>query len=222
MEPVVLDNIFFSVDQPDLLHELHVKKSYFNEFKALVEQASALARPKAVYKKAVLEASGDNYVVIDGVKLNSRVVRVNLQGVSEFFPAIVTCGKELADWANSFNDMLLNFWANALSEKAMRLAKEALDVHLKENYQIDSIAQMNPGSVVDWSILEQPKLFEIIGNVQELIGVELTSSSLILPMKSVSGIWFPNDKYENCMLCPKNCPNRKAAYDPEMYDSIYK
>jgi len=221
MEPVVLDNILFRVNLQSLQNELHVKNSYINEFKGLVEQASAIARPKAVYKEVVLESIGDSYVMIDGVKLNSRVVSVNLNGVSEFFPAIVTCGKELEKWANSFDDMLLNFWANALSEKAMRLAKEALDVHLKEKYKIDSIAQMNPGSVVDWSILEQRNLFAIIGNVKELIGAELTSSSLILPMKSISGIWFPNGKYENCMLCSKKCPNRKAVYDPEMYDSIY-
>lgn len=221
MEPVVLDNIFFKANLPSLVDELHVKNSYLNKFKELVEQAAAIARPKAVYRKAVVEASGDSYVVINGVKLNSRVLRVNLDGVSDFFPAIVTCGKELADWADSIDDMLLNFWANALSEKAMRLAKEALDIHLQENYKIDSIAQMNPGSVVDWSIQEQRKLFAIIGNVKDLIGAELTDSSLILPMKSVSGIWFPSDNYENCMLCSKECPNRKAVYDPKMYDSIY-
>lgn len=92
---------------------------------------------------------------------------------------------------------------------------------MRENYKIDSIAQMNPGSVVDWSIQEQRKLFAIIGNVQDLIGAELTDSSLILPLKSISGIWFPSDNYENCMLCSKECPNRKAVYDPQMYDSIY-
>lgn len=221
MEPVVLDNICFKADFPNLVDELHVKNSYLSKFKELVEQAVAVARPKAVYKKAVMEGGGDGYVVINGVKLNSRVVSVNLNGVSEFFPAIVTCGKELADWADSVEDMVLNFWASALSEKAMRSAKEALEVHLRENYKIDSIAQMNPGSVVDWSIQEQRKLFAIIGNVQDLIGAELTDSSLILPLKSVSGIWFPSDNYENCMLCSKECPNRKAVYDPQMYDSIY-
>ncbi|HBV88551.1 MAG: vitamin B12 dependent methionine synthase [Desulfosporosinus sp.] len=222
MEPVVLDNIYFEADLQSLVNELHVNSFYFNEFKRLVEQASAIARPKAVYKKTVLESSGDNYVVVEGAKLNSRVVKVNLKGISEFFPAIVTCGKELSEWANSFDDMLINFWANALAEKAMRLAKEALEVHLKEKYQIEAIAQMNPGSVIDWNIQEQRKLFEIIGDVKELIGAELTDSSLIIPMKSISGIWFPNDTYENCILCSRECPNRKAVYDPKMYESMYK
>ncbi|CDX03807.1 hypothetical protein [Desulfitobacterium hafniense] len=220
MEPVVLDSISFNVSLPDLLKELHVRPSYVNKFEALVEQATAIARPKAVYKKAVLEASGDSSVVIEGVKLNSRVLRVNLREVSDFFPAVVTCGEELAAWANSIDDMVLNFWANALSEKAMRSAKAALEVHLQENYKTESLAQMNPGSVVDWSILEQRKLLAIIGDVQGLIGVELTSSSLLLPLKSISGIWFPNENYENCMLCPKQCPNRKAVYDPDMYERI--
>ena len=220
MEPVVLDSVSFKVSLPDLLKELHVRPSYVDKFEALVEQATAIARPKAVYKKAVLEASGDSSVVIEGVELNSRVLRVNLREVSDFFPAVVTCGEELAAWANSIDDMVLNFWANALSEKAMRSAKAALEVHLQENYKTESLAQMNPGSVVDWSILEQRKLLAIIGDVKGLIGVELTSSSLLLPLKSISGIWFPNENYENCMLCPKQCPNRKAVYDPDMYERI--
>lgn len=221
MEPVVLDDISFNINQESLIKELHVNNSYMNTFKSLMREAIAIAKPKAVYKKAVLESNGDGYVVIDGVRLNSRVVTVNLKEVSEFFPAIVTCGKELEEWANSFDDMLLNFWANALSEKAMHSAIEALVVQLKERYKLESVSKMNPGSVVDWSILEQRNLFTIIGNTEELIGVRLTKSSLMLPVKTVSGIWFPNDHYENCMMCSKKCPNRKAIYDPKMYDTMY-
>ncbi|MDP4160617.1 MAG: vitamin B12 dependent methionine synthase, partial [Bacillota bacterium] len=184
MEPVVLDNISFNLDQESLMKEMRIKNSYIAKFKGLMEEALAIAKPKAIYKKAVPESMGDSSIVIDGVTLNSRVVTVNLQGISEFFPAVATCGKELEEWANSFDDMLLNFWANVISEKAMRSAIEALDVHLKENFKLDSVAKMNPGSVVDWSIQEQRKLFTIIGNVEELIGVRLTKSSLMLPMKT--------------------------------------
>jgi len=221
MKPVVIDEISFSLNQESLIKELHVKGSYVNQFKKLMEEAIAIAKPKAVYKRAVLEEMGDNYVMIGGVKFNSRVVTVNLQGVKEFFPAIATCGKELEDWANSYEDMLLNFWANALAEKAMRSAIEALELELKEIYHLESVSKMNTGSVVDWSILEQRKLFSIIGDAKELIGVRLTKSSLMLPVKTVSGIWFPKDHYENCMLCSKECPNRKAVYDPKMYDTMY-
>jgi hypothetical protein len=221
MEPVVLENISFSLNHESLVEELHVKNSFMDEFRRLTEEASAIAKPKAVYKRAVLESFGDSYVVVDGVTFNSRVIRVNLQEASEFFPAVTTCGVELEEWANSFDDMLLNFWANALSEKAMRSAIVALELELKEKYNLESVSKMNPGSVVDWSTLEQHKLFSIIGDVKELIGVRLTKSSLMLPIKSVSGIWFSSDHYENCMLCSKECPNRKAVYDPKMYDSVY-
>lgn len=79
---------------------------------------------------------------------------------------------------------------------------------------------MAPGSgAADvWPITQQKTLFAIFGNVEELIGVKLTDSCLMIPIKSVSGIFFPTiAKFESCMLCPRDvCPRRRAPYDLEM------
>ena len=56
------------------------------------------------------------------------------------------------------------------------------------------------------------------------IGVKLTESYLMEPNKSVSGIRFPTEeRFESCMLCPRqDCPGRRSAYDPELYDQKYR
>jgi len=82
---------------------------------------------------------------------------------------------------------------------------------------------MNPGSLADFPISEQVKLFSLIDSPTKYIGVELSDSYLMRPLKSVSGIIFETEaNYENCMLCPRlDCPNRRAEYNEalkQMYE----
>ncbi len=79
---------------------------------------------------------------------------------------------------------------------------------------------MNPGSLEDWPITQQKQLFSIFGNVEDLIGVKLTDSFLMIPRKSVSGIYFPTEvMFYSCQLCQrKNCEERQAPYDKSLED----
>jgi len=65
---------------------------------------------------------------------------------------------------------------------------------------------------------EQRKLFALLGDPVKEVGVELTESCLMIPVKSVSGIWFPAKiDFENCQLCSReNCPGRRAPYDENL------
>ena len=82
---------------------------------------------------------------------------------------------------------------------------------------------MNPGSLADWPLEEQRHLFRLLGEPRKAIGVELTESFLMVPIKSVSGLRFPSGAhYENCQLCPRDpCPGRRAPYDPDLYERRY-
>jgi predicted transcriptional regulator len=53
--------------------------------------------------------------------------------------------------------------------------------------------------------------------------VRLTESFLMLPTKTVSGIFFPTEAtFESCQLCPREeCPNRRAPYEQALYESHY-
>ena len=61
-------------------------------------------------------------------------------------------------------------------------------------------------------------LFALFGDGQTPIGVSLTSSCLMIPAKSISGIYFPTEvPFFSCQLCDrKDCPGRKAVYDPKV------
>jgi len=224
-DEVILDNIPFQINLPSLMRRLHIKDNsqQAQELQHLAQEAQAVARPKVVYKEAYVEARGDDYVVIDNKILKSRVLRVNLEGVQRVFPYIATCGIELDGWPSGVDDLLLLFWADLIKEMALEAAEQALEEHLEENYALELTATMNPGSLEDWPLSEQRPLFDLLGNPQVSIGVRLTESFLMVPLKSLSGIRFPSEEgFESCRLCRReNCPGRRAAYEKELYERKY-
>ena len=82
----------------------------------------------------------------DGVTLSSRVLRANLADVHRAFPFVVTCGTELADWAESIEGTLEAFWADAIMEEALDAALDAVTEHMVRRYDLGQTSMMNPGS----------------------------------------------------------------------------
>jgi hypothetical protein len=225
MNDIILENIPFKPELPPVLKKLHIKENSQDaaDFKSLLIEAQAIANPKAIYKLSSIEEKGEENVVIDSVRLTSRVLRVNLESAQRVFPFLGTCGMELEEWSNSITDMFIGYWAEAIKELALYAALEALESHLKDRFRPGYVSTMSPGSLADWPISEQEPLFRILGNTREKIGVELTESFLMVPTKSVSGIRFPMDEtFESCQLCPRTaCPNRRAPYDETLYEKRY-
>jgi len=226
MDPIVLDNIPFEPDVDGLLSSLHIDPDDEDagRVRELAGQAADIARPKALYRQAYVDARGDNHVVVDGIWLTSRVLRVNLEDVHRVFPHVVTCGTELDEWSNSLEDMIERYWADRIKEMALGAATSAFLTHLDKRFRPGKTAVMDPGSLEDWPLAQQGQLFSILGDVRELIGVELTDSFLMIPIKSMSGLRFPTEvDFESCRLCEReDCPGRRAPYDPELFDKEYR
>jgi hypothetical protein len=74
---------------------------------------------------------------------------------------------------------------------------------------------MSPGSLMDWPLEEQKPLFSLLKGAEKLIGVRLTENLLMIPRKSVSGIFFPTEvTFLSCQLCRREkCEWRKARYN---------
>jgi len=222
----VLKDVSFRIDDDALIEELRLKEgsSSMGEVRLLAAEARAIARPKALYVQRFIEERDDDSVLVGGVRLTSRVLRVNLEHAQRMFPYVATCGVELAAWASSQDDLLHRFWAEAICEMALRQSKRAAHQHLIEHYRPGQTASMAPGSLADWPLEEQQSLFALLGDTEGAIGVRLTDHMLMIPTKSVSGIWFPAEaSFESCQLCPRErCPGRRAPYDAGLYDRRYQ
>jgi hypothetical protein len=208
------------------MKRLHIKEgsSHEHEFMSMAEEASRLARPKALYKLAFIDEKAEDSVIIDGIRFTSRVLRVNLEETQRVFAYVATCGTELDEWSSGFQDMLQQYWADAIKEAALLAAIQALNDHLNLRYAPGLTSTMHPGSLEDWPIQQQVPLFELLGDTETFAGVRLTESCLMRPIKTVSGLRFPlQSNFESCQLCPREgCPGRKAPYEPELYGLRFK
>lgn len=225
MDSVTLDRLPFHVEVEPLLKKLHIRPGSGNEreFRHLVELAEEVARPKAIYKLAFIEAKEEAAVVIEGIRFASRVLRVNLDVANRVFAFVGTSGTELEAWADAQEELLARFWADAINQAVLGAAMGSFRAHLVEQFAVPQMMTMNPGSLADWPIREQRPLFALLGDVKAAIGVELTPSLLMTPTKTVSGILFPSEEtFASCQLCPReDCPNRRAKYDPELFQRKY-
>lgn len=223
---VVLDQIAFQPDLDALLHRLRVREGseHAASLKEFALQAKEVARPKAAFKMCFIESKGDKEVVVDGVRLKSRVLRVNLENVNRVFVTVATCGQEMESWSRSVEGTLERYWADTLCEMALRGARVIIRETISQRFQTGPTSSMHPGALEDWPLSEQLGLFKLLGDLPNAIGVQLKETLLMLPTKSISGIRFPTKvNFTSCQLCPReNCPGRKAPFDDTLYARKYR
>jgi hypothetical protein len=197
-----------------------VKKS-LEEF---VGEVRRVGRPKALYRVSYVEERSENWVSIDGVRFESGILHRNLQKVERVFPYVVTAGRELDSIPVESGDMMGTFCLDALKELVLEEALSHLERHIQKNFAPGVLAHMNPGSLRDWPLSQQPILFSLFGDVHDLVGVRLRESHLMDPIKSVSGIYFPTEiDFKSCRLCTRHpCSNRRAPYDPAFASSFHE
>ena len=188
----------------------------------LIGLALSLIRPRAAFDVAFVGAKGAGTVEVAGVTFDSPLLRENLEAANKVFPYIITLGPELEQAAAAQDDLLRQYYLEEIANIALEQAAAWLAGHLETRYGLTGLSNISPGSLVDWPITEQPKLFSIFGDTERLIGVRLTDSMLMVPRKSISGILFPSEEgFVACQLCDRErCQGRKAPYNgvgPQKY-----
>ncbi len=221
----VLSNIPIEFDLEKILKLFKIEGGTQTKQKKLIEECIDLSinliDPKAVYEIAFVEKKTETTVDIGKVQFKSRVLRKNLGKIERVFPHIVTIGEKLENRAASMKDLLEQYYLEGIANLALGYTLRYLKRYLRRKYKLGQISRMSPGSLKDWPITQQKKLFSVFNNTQKIIGVNLTDSFLMIPRKSVSGIYFPTEiKFYNCQLCPRKvCPGRKAPYDSKLAKS---
>ena len=204
------------------LGAVRLKLGRAQEAVELLQQALAVAKPKAIYTTVLVTGRGDDFLELDDIPLESRLMPRNLAKVHRAFPYVVTCGTEIDDFGRSLDDMVQVWWLDTIKELILAQANTYLDKHFTEVVGLGQFSVMNPGSLPDWPLSEQPKLFALIGDVEGLIGVQLTDSCLMLPTKTLSGLAFQSDEdYQECRLCNrKACTGRRVAFDAGEFERL--
>jgi hypothetical protein len=188
------------------------------QIEAFLGVAKPLISAQAVYRVCYIEEKLEEAVIIDGIRFSSRILRRNLEKVGRVFPYVITIGSGLEQKADASKDLLEKYYLDQIGNIALSKARKHLEDCLRSKFALDGLSYMSPGSLADWPIQEQQPLFSILKGAEVSIGVRLTESLLMIPRKSVSGIYFPSEvTFYSCQLCPRqHCEGRKARFDENL------
>jgi hypothetical protein len=213
----VLNHIPVILEPGEIARYLHIRpeRAEPSRLTELIELAKPLIALRAVCDTAYVGSSDAGSVELAGISFTSNVLRRNLDGVQKVFPYIMTIGPALEKTASSLGDLLKQYYLEEIANLVLEQGAAWLTEKLRARWGLPGLSNMSPGSLEDWPITEQAKLFSLFGDTEKAIGVRLTDRFLMLPRKSISGILFPSEEgFAACQLCPReNCPSRRAPYD---------
>ncbi len=212
----VLDGIPVSLDTDDVARVLRIRPGGEETVHELLDFVRPLLRPRAFFRDAFIGRREEAAVEIGGSLFRSRVLVHNLEGTDLVFPFVLTVGGELEKAASAQGDLLRQYYLETIADLALNAAAELLKEHLRTVFELKELGLMDPGSLEDWPLDQQIPLFALLGDTESRLGVRLTESLLMVPRKSISGIFFPSEEsFTSCRLCPRaDCQGRRLIYEP--------
>jgi Vitamin B12 dependent methionine synthase, activation domain len=211
-----LNNLPVEVDLKEVRRILHLDRNRDTSLlQRLIDTATPLIEAKAAFNPCYIEKKLKDAVIVNGVRLKSKVLRKNLDPVERLFPYVVTIGAGLEKTVRKISDPLEKYYLDVIGNVALTAARKYLHEYLCTKFALAKISFMSPGSLPDWPLDAQSQLFQLLTDVEDAIGVQLTQALVMIPTKSVSGIYFQTEvSFLSCQLCQRgNCPGRKARYD---------
>jgi len=211
----VLDRIPIELDTTEVLQTLESRtRKISEELIPLMGEAQSILEPKAVYSVLpVVELCDDQVRLSDGRALRSIVLADMLDAGQEIVPYVITVGPRLEERAHADKNLLRTYLLEKIADHALGKACEYLKSYTAKKLG-HIISEFSPGSGTGelFAIEQQQVLFNILEPTKN-VGVQLTSSYMMVPRKSVSGIFAATrEEYVSCAHCPRQCGSRKRPY----------
>lgn len=160
-----------------------------------------------------------NILKIKDISLNiGAIIGKQLKKAEAYALFVVTAGDQFEQWLQDVkksDDILLYFIVDSLGSCLAEKIADYMEVILEEELKIKEWKHTNrfsPG-YCNWNVSEQQRLFRLFP-ISQPCNIQLTSSSLMIPIKSISGIIGlgsnVNKKDYSCSLCSmEHCYKRK-------------
>jgi hypothetical protein len=216
--PVTLDRTelvkFFKVERTRPMME-----KYLDEMIAL---AQPVIQAKGLYRLARVTGRGEEWVEIEGVRFNSKVLSKSLANIDTVVPYLFTSGKELDNLLVPSSDRLRFYCLDIIKMQVAFKGVGYFMNYLKEKFDYPEVTHLHPGEFADLGIDAQVPLFSLFSDTEQAIGLKLTPNKTLSPVKSGSGILFYNgSSFVSCELCLQaHCSGRHAAYNPKLAEKF--
>jgi hypothetical protein len=215
----ILENLKLQIDPGAVTKSLRLDRQGDAQLaQRLIDKAKSLIEPKAAVKLCYIDEKLQDAVIVNGLRLESKVLRKNLDSVERIFPYVVSLGAALEQAVGKMSDLLEAYYLDAIGNMALTAVRNQLQDHLCNKFALKKISFMSPGSLQDWPIEAQTQLFQLLPDLEASIGVRLNKSLMMIPTKSVSGIYFQTEvSFFSCQLCQRGkCPGRKARFNEDL------
>lgn len=145
-----------------------------------------------------------------------RIVTAQLKKSEQVAAFICTIGPKMETWSRELmeDDPFLGYAVNMMASVFVDRVADQLHAHIREKTDaagLNSTNRYSPG-YCEWPVAEQHMLFSLFP--EKFCGITLTPSSLMLPIKSISGVigigtqvQFSEYVCAHCTM--KSCPYRK-------------
>jgi cobalamin-dependent methionine synthase I len=120
-----------------------------------------------------------------------KTIAVQLRKAESLAAFVCTIGPGLEKWSKQLmdeGDFFKGYMVDAIASQTVELAIDTVQHHLENELEAQDLKltnRYNPG-YCGWHVSEQHKLFSLLP--KNFCDIQLTDSSLMLPIKSVSGI----------------------------------
>ena len=220
----VVDPIPLELDAAELAAGVKPQK-VSDELVILLNRVGPLIEPKAAYTTTHVSGFRDEMVYLqNGHEFRGIVLRDMLDPGQEVMPYVATIGPKLEGEISGERNLLRSFLLEKIGNYALHKACGYLKSLAAEKFGSGRpISQFSPGTGtgVLFSLEQQKPLFRILDPATATIGVSLTSSLLMVPRKSESGVFAATRReYVACAHCPKErCESRSTPFVGE-YTSV--
>jgi hypothetical protein len=212
----IVDKIPVELDTKELIRTQKLGRVGEDEVEALVEKARQLIEPKAIYTLLeVADVHNDEVQLKGGNSFKSIVLADKVKKGQTVAVYVVTIGSKLEKNASEVakSSILQSFILEKIADSAISKARDYVKGLVEEKLG-GRVSSFGPGTGTGklFDIKQQEILFQILDPVKN-IGVQLSPSYLMIPRKSVSGVFALIEvEYVTCQYCPKKCDGRKKGF----------
>lgn len=211
----------YSISLESVMRRFEGEGSYVYEdiVEELLEDASSLAAPLAVWRPLSVTHLSDKEIQLADIVISNACFAERLKGVDQVYAFVCTIGEAL--WINrtAASDPLEDFLYDAIMKTCLDevFAKTAATI-VRELPDKMGLYMDNPGSMAGWGLDGQEMLLGFLKTEAEadpMQEMKLGSGYVFDNKFTISGIIYAKGTQPaDCVLCPKeNCSHRKTAFD---------
>ena len=218
----VIDHIPIKLNLDELLERYNVETPKRNELASLVKKYQRIIEAKAVYTFVKVKSVKNDEVELYNRDVFKGIILADmLEPEHPLFLFVVTAGQKVDEqitedakgsaFQSVYSAKIGNYAVNKASSYLRSLAEKKLG---------KTVSHFGPGTGGGklFGIEQQKVLFKIL-DPQKNIGVKLMSNYIMVPMRSISGIYAVSRYlYIACQYCPREvCEGRTTSYIGEYH-----